>query len=228
MKKTSILILLALLAFAPMAWAQQLFSGGTGTANDPYLISSIDDWDALHNQVKDGNLYTGKFFKMTANISTVTTPIGYTDDYDNRRGNYFEGTFDGNGHIVTVNFVFNGKENIGVFSRLNNATIKNLHVKGKADLGEDVYCEHYGGLAGLTKGNTSLVACRSSVNIYSDGNVITQDGDDGEAYYFGGFVGTHEEGTLLIVNCLFDGKFDVEATNHVGGFVGQRKMVKSV
>ncbi len=221
MKKATILIFLALMAFAPMAWAQ--FSGGTGTAEDPYLISSKADWDALHNQVKDGNLFTGKFFKMTADIGTVTTPVGYTNDYDNRRGNYFEGTFDGNGHMVTVNFVFNGKENIGVFSRLNNAIIKNLHVKGKADLGEDVYCEHYGGLAGLTKGNTSIVACRSSVNIYSDGNVITQDGDDGEAYYFGGFVGTHEEGTLLIVNCLFDGKFDVEATNYVGGFVGQRK-----
>ena len=224
MKKATILIFLALMAFTPKALAQ--FSGGTGTADDPYLISSKDDWNTLHNQVKGGNLYTGEFFKMTADIGTVTTPIGYTNDFDNRRGNYFEGTFDGNGHIVTVNFVFNGKENIGVFSRLNNATIKNLHVKGKADLGEDVYCEHYGGLAGLTKGNTSLVACRSSVNIYSDGNVITQDGDDGEAYYFGGFVGTHEEGTLLIVNCLFDGKFDVEATNYVGGFVGQRKKGK--
>ena len=141
MKKAPILLLLALLAFAPMAcWAQ--FSGGTGTADDPYLISSKADWNVLHNQVKDGNLYTGKFFEMTADIGTVTTPIGYTNDYDNKRGNYFEGTFDGNGHIVTVNFVFNGKENIGVFSRLNNATIKNLHVKGKADLGEDVYCEH--------------------------------------------------------------------------------------
>ena len=221
MKKTSILILLILLAFAPKAWAQ--FSGGTGTAEDPYLISSKDDWNTLHNQVKGGNLYTGEFFKMTADIGTVTTPISYTSDFDNRRGNYFEGTFDGDGHILTVNFVFNGKENIGVFSRLNNATIKNLHVKGKADLGEDVFCEHYGGIAGLTKGNTSIVACRSSVNIYSDGNVITQDGDDGEAYYLGGFVGTHEEGTLLIVNCLFDGKYKLGATNYVGGFVGQRK-----
>ena len=99
MKKAPILLLLALLAFGPMAWAQ--FSGGTGTADDPYLISSKADWNALHNQVKDGNLYTGKFFKMTADIGTVTTPIGYTNEFDNRRGNYFEGTFDGNGHILT-------------------------------------------------------------------------------------------------------------------------------
>ena len=221
MKKAPILLLLALLAFGPMAWAQ--FSGGTGTAEDPYLISSKADWNALHNQVKNGNLYTGKFFKMTADIGTVTTPIGYTSDYDNKEGNFFEGTFDGNGHILTVNFRFNAKENIGVFCRLNNATIKNLHVTGKADLGEDIFCRHYGGLAGRTAGNTSIIACRSSVNIYSDGNVITQDGDDGEAYYFGGFVGTHMSGTLLIVNCLFDGKFHLRATNYAGGFVGQRK-----
>ena len=220
MKKTSILILLALLAFGPMAWAQ--FSGGNGSANNPYLISSKDDWNALHNQVKGGNTYRGKFFKMTADIGTVTTPIGYTKDYDNKYGNYFEGTFDGNGHILTVNFRFNGKECIGVFSRLNDATIKNLHVNGKADLGEDVFCKNYGGLAGLTEGNTSIIACRSSVNIYSDGNVITQDGDDGESRYYGGFVGTHVGGTLLIVNCLFDGKYNVKATNYVGGFVGRR------
>lgn len=112
MKKTSILILLILLAFAPTAWAQ--FSGGTGTADDPYLISSKDDWDALHNQVKDGNLYTGKFFKMTADIGTVTTPIGKTGD-GNASGNYFEGTFDGNGHILTVDFAFSRTDNIGAF-----------------------------------------------------------------------------------------------------------------
>lgn len=64
MKK--ILILIAFLSFGTTAWAQ--FSGGTGTAVDPYLISSKDDWNTLHNQVKDGNLYTGKFFKMTADI----------------------------------------------------------------------------------------------------------------------------------------------------------------
>lgn len=43
---------------------------------------------------------TGKFFKMTADIGTVTTPIGKTGN-GNDSGNYFEGTFDGNGHILT-------------------------------------------------------------------------------------------------------------------------------
>lgn len=219
MKKTSILILLALMVFAPMAWAQ--FSGGTGTANDPYLISSKEDWDALHNKVKDGNLYTGKFFKMTADIGTVTTPIGKTGD-GNASGNYFEGTFDGNGHILTVNFAFSRTDNIGAFCRLNNATIKNLHVKGKIEAGEDPICSHYGGIAGRTSGNTNIVSCRSSVNIDSYGATFCLDADDGEYYYYGGFVGRHDDGTLTFVNCLFDGKFYLVATNYVGGFVGAR------
>ena len=219
MKKTSILILFTLLALGQTTWAQ--FSGGTGTAEDPYLISSKADWDALHNKVKNGTLYTGKFFKMTADIGTVTTPIGKTGD-GNASGNYFEGTFDGNGHILTVDFAFTRTDNIGAFCRLNNATIKNLHVKGKIEAGDDPICSHYGGIAGRTSGNTNIVSCRSSVNIDSYGATFCVDADDGEYYYYGGFVGRHDDGTLTFVNCLFDGKFYLVATNYVGGFVGAR------
>ena len=103
MKKSKLfLMLLALVAFGQTAWAQ--YSGGTGTEADPYLISSKADWNTLSTQVKNGNLYTGKFFKMTADIGTVTTPIGYTSDgsfyNDDVRDNFFEGTFDGNGQLI--------------------------------------------------------------------------------------------------------------------------------
>ena len=46
MRKTALLSLLVLLTTAQTAWAENtLFSGGTGTQADPYLISSVDDWD---------------------------------------------------------------------------------------------------------------------------------------------------------------------------------------
>ncbi|MBO7084231.1 MAG: hypothetical protein J6W30_10345 [Bacteroidales bacterium] len=65
MKK--ILILLALIAFAPMAWAQWT---GSGTASDPYQISSTTDWNTLATNVNNGSqTYSGTYFKLTADIT---------------------------------------------------------------------------------------------------------------------------------------------------------------
>ena len=49
MKKLSLFLLLALLGFGPMAWAQWQ---GSGTEADPYQIRSTADWNTLANNVK--------------------------------------------------------------------------------------------------------------------------------------------------------------------------------
>jgi len=128
-------MLLALLAFGQTAWPQ--YSGGTGTEANPYLISSKADWNTLSTQVKNGNLYTGKFFKMTADIGTVTTPIGYTSDgsfyNDDVRGNFFEGTFDGNGHTLTVKFGYTFEGNTTDYA----SRFRLVFVANDADLGSE-------------------------------------------------------------------------------------------
>ena len=52
--------------------ARAAYSGGSGTADDPYLISTTADWNALADAVNDGvagNHFEGKYFKMTADIT---------------------------------------------------------------------------------------------------------------------------------------------------------------
>ena len=87
--------------------------GGTGTESDPYIISSpahlLELAEACNTKgttAAANSHFTGKFFKMTADIDmdTVTTFIGIgTAAYgksSNQSAYYFDGTFDGAGHTI--------------------------------------------------------------------------------------------------------------------------------
>ena len=92
MTKTSILILLALLVFSPMAWAQWM---GSGTADSPYQINSENDWSQLCSNVNNNNqTYSGKFFKLTADITVTETTSGTpTKMVGTSDSKSFQGTF---------------------------------------------------------------------------------------------------------------------------------------
>ena len=90
-----------------MAWAWN----GTGTEADPYQISSTADWNTLATNVNNGSqTYSGKYFILMADITvtetissgTPATMVGTSDS------NSFRGTFDGNGHTITLNYDDNG------------------------------------------------------------------------------------------------------------------------
>ena len=103
--------------------------GGEGTADSPYQISTATDIANLAQAANEGETYSGKYFKLTADIdlgdylaSAKHTPIGID------ASNYFGGTFDGDGHTIK-NFVYNanGELYAGFFGCLGSgATVKNL------------------------------------------------------------------------------------------------------
>ncbi|MDR1115371.1 MAG: hypothetical protein LBL33_04365, partial [Tannerella sp.] len=82
------------LCLAAGAFAQ--YSGGDGTVNDPYLISTKADMEALATAVNGGTNYTGKYFLLTADLTGITTIIGL--EY----ARPFKGNFDGGGHVLNV------------------------------------------------------------------------------------------------------------------------------
>ena len=110
------------------------FSGGTGTETDPFKISTARDLVDLAIYVNDGNDYSGKYFKVTADIDLSSirnwTPIG-------NGGKHFRGNFDGDNKIIS-NFTAKhyDTENHyeltglyeGLFGRTAGATIKNVHL----------------------------------------------------------------------------------------------------
>lgn len=182
---------------------------GKGTQDSPYLIASVEDWLDLANDVNDA-CYQQAFFKLVNDI-TITSPVGESEE------KYFGGTFDGNGHTITVNFKALA-ENPGMapFRFIGGATIKNLHIDGRHEL----YSMHAGGLVGFCMDGSinNIINCRVSSNM--------------DVYdYAGGIVGHAKSATLNLSGCLFDGKWtkywgpaegdDEESVGHpMGGLVG--------
>ena len=167
---------------------------GSGTADDPYLITSVDTWNYLANA---GNTYDGKYFRLTKDI-TVTTMVTAT----------FSGTFDGGGHTLTFNYTATGN-NAAPFAYITGATIRNLHTTGTINTAY----KFAAGLVAISNGGT-IENCRSSVTINS-----SKDGDGTH----GGLVADSYQGKLDISNCLFDGKMLGTNTHACGGIVGWHK-----
>lgn len=92
------------------------YSGGSGTQDNPWLISSVEDLQLLANTINDGKAaefdadaaaggagvagnYYGYYFKQTTDLDLSRIenwdPIGYSG------GCYFAGHYDGDGHTIT-------------------------------------------------------------------------------------------------------------------------------
>ena len=188
------------------------FAGGTGTAANPYLISSPTELahlaDIVNNNVVTGNQYAGAFFKLACDIDLTGkswVPIGTS-------GNKFAGTFDGAGHSVKGLLIDTPKKmNVGLFGCATGATFKNLSVFGSV-----TGYSHTGGICGLA----------ANYNIGSD-------------YYYSSFSNCHNhcvvtsptlsEGTGGIAgylvgstaDCINRGK--VTGYESVGGLIGKQQ-----
>ncbi len=177
-----------------MGQGASAWSGSGNSASDPILIANANDWNTLATNVANGTNYSGKYFKLTADI-TVTTMVTAT----------FSGTFDGGGHTLTFNYTATG-DNAAPFADITGATIKNLRVAGTINSGN----KFAAGIVAISNGGT-ITNCRSSVTIAS-----SKSGDGTH----GGLVADSYTGTLNITNCLFDGKLLGTTTTGCGGIVG--------
>ncbi len=192
---------------ASVRLVSEIMFPGSGTEEDPYLISSEAAWNYLADQVNAGNTYSGKYFRQTTDIS-VTTMVG------NSESNSFRGTFDGDGHTLTITkgtalepFAENS---CAPFRDVKNATITNLQVAGT------IYtiAMRASGLVATSHCALTITGCRSSVNINS-----SKSGDGTH----GGLVAitTGSGNNVTISGCVFDGSFaTTSSTNSCGGFVG--------
>ena len=175
--------------------------------SDPMLINSAANWNTFATLVNNGENFSGKFLKLTANIS-VSTMAGIDDSKS------FQGTFDGDGKTLTFNMGTAGspfgEQYCAPFRHVKNATIKNLHVAGTIYTSE----QKAAGFVGESLGNLTLTDCISSVNINS-----SKSGDG----TYGGLVSTlsGKGHTVTIDGCVFDGSFaTTSSTTNCGGFVG--------
>ena len=227
MKKTFLLLLGIILAATAGAqvWdgTASPWTAGSGTQNDPYLIETPAQLAHLSKQVKAGETYEGKYFKLADNLDMGADkglkfdPIGFFDEYvDQENGNqlvdaskYFLGVFDGNGKTIDNIHIYyvdpnpnNSVGGTGLFACISgNAEVKNLTVGAKSKVeGLDVT----GTFVGAMKGG-KLTNCVSYASMDISGGM-------GQAGIVGNVFGGE------VSQCVNHGTIDAQM--NIGGIAG--------
>lgn len=163
--------------------SQMARSGGTDSA--PTAINDADDFR---------DMVAGGSYKLAADI-TVTEP--YAND--------FSGTFDGNGHTVTLN-ITSGSANTGLFKKLvGGATVKNVTTAGTVSGGAST-----GAIAGNADGKVSIFNCKNTATVTGTGKGV------------GGILGYSypANGYATIESCANTGAIVAEGKQQIGGIAG--------
>ena len=196
-----------------------VWGSGDGTSENPYVISTVGGWRTLVEEVKGGKNFSGKYFRLAADIGPVTDMLG-TDATE------FRGNIDGAGYKVTLSLSRDvapqGDEGLQGLALIhfagNGCSVSNLTVDGTITTA----CKFAAGfISYITDGTEksqktiSLTNCRSSVNIVSS---ITEDATSA------GFVGVSRSYVQLsLTNCLFDGSFSSDNGTQFCGFVAYQR-----
>lgn len=176
---------------------------GKGTASNPYQIATLNNlyWLSQADTAWD------KYFKQTADINASATqtwdggkgftPIGMGTDY-------FEGTYNGNGHVIDSLFIKrDSKGNVGLFGKARFDTIKNLgleniNIEGHSEVGGLIGWNHIDGMIsncfvrGMVKGSNTVggfCGQNSSHITNSYANVKVSRASGSTDTVIGGFVG---------------------------------------
>ena len=187
--------------------AQAQFAGGSGTAEDPYQVQTLQQLQLIADSV-----YLNKHFIQVADIDASETahwnggmgfrPIGWPEAPDG--GRPFSGSYNGNGRTIGYLHIDRKEyDEIGLFGtvtgKLENMVLDSVRVSGNKNVG---------GLAGLLRGTAENIALSGLVS---------------GAEYVGGLAGLltgykpqiHHATTDVVVSGLED-----SPARNIGGLVG--------
>lgn len=208
------------------------YSGGRGTKDDPWKISSVADLQTLANTINEGNAaefdadaaagregvgnYYGYYFKQTTDLDLSRIenwdPIGYSGGQDL----YFAGHYDGDGHTIsnaksTGKKDTNGFSTAGIFGWVAFGSVENLHVENAnfVATGQNNY-SYVGGIAGVCYG--------SSIKNCSVVNSSLESKRNNNNNCAGSIVGYSTGGTFE--KCAAENN-QVKTMAYGGGFVGE-------
>ncbi len=182
--------------------------GNDGSEQKPYVISDQDGWDFLLLMLdKEYDNYKDKHYLLATDLSVnKSTSISQT----------FMGTFDGNGHTITV--AYNDTDDyLAPFKQVSGAVFRNLRVSGT----NITWGTYAGGIVGqvVSNGSVTIENCLVNVTLKANHNrnkKVT-------ASYYGGLVGyCASPSTVNINGCIFCGSMTRTQGDEYsgGGFVG--------
>lgn len=248
------LILIQLFCICSFCYSQ--FSGGSGTIEDPYQVSTAQELNNVRDYL-DANFIQIEDLDLSG--FSTWSPIGYDFSY----GNYaFTGTYNGNNHTISnLTFDNDSRSGIGLFARLDSAYVSNLNflsvnvtgyswvgsVAGWCRLSKIENCSssgiftgdlEVGGITGQST-DSDIINCHSESNVtgnttiggligVSTGGNITQCSSSGSVTgtYSAYYIGGLIGRSSSIVNQCFS-KSDVIGYYFTGGLIGENSDIFS-
>ena len=172
--------------------------------NNMCEIATKEDWKKFGDFVRSGEGNLNAKLTVDLNLGTDILKIG-SESTD------YSGTFDGQGHTITIDWNGNGGGYFALFPFVTDATIKNLRVTGQMTSDS----EPLGVFAFEAGGNTTFSGCVSDVKITN--------GDKNDTYCAAGMVrAAYSEGKITFKDCIVAGDLNGTTDNssqNMGGFV---------
>jgi hypothetical protein len=206
---------------------------GAGTTDDPYQIGSCGQLPFVSDELDASYI--------------LTSDLDCTDEGNDvmigGESSYFSGTFDGDGHNITVAISDTDDPAIGLFRATDGATIKNIGL-----LGEIAGGNMTGGLIGVASSTTILNASSSAIvvglgelasppEIGTGGVVGSMVGGsilgshfDGEALGYiavGGIAGSISSGTLVSRSSNSGQIFSALGAGGIAGYATDRSQIRN-
>lgn len=192
------------------------YAGGSGTAEEPYLISTPEQLALL--VTTSGSNTSGKYYRMTADmyLNDITNADWKNNNPKNwcapEKDNFFRGNFDGNGHTVRGLYYNGSKQDAALFAgiRGTGVSIKNLAI---ADSSLTTTANYAAAFAGQ--------AFNSSVSVFENCYVydtVTVKANNSTA----GFIGGGTCASISFKNCASFANVatTITSNNRYGSFVG--------
>jgi hypothetical protein len=186
------------------------FSGkGTGSANDPFIITAINEMDEVRNHLtssfrlmNDIDFSNMVFDSAAGDTSEGWRPIaGDISQEDDFQGSVFSGTFAGGGHVIKNIYIYQPEASfVGLFGHIAGGSIDSLHLVNCTIRGNEIV----GGLAGRISDSTIVTGCSVTGTIEGDSSV-------------GGLIGEVKKSNVN--SCRSQGY--VNGKQFIGGLFGQ-------
>ena len=207
------------------------YSGGSGTAEDPWLISTVQNLQTLAETVNSGKNYENQYFVLTADLDLQNinwTPIGNTFAnalFNNPDYVLFAGNFDGKCHTISNLSIGTADVSMeadvfGLFGatsgKIENLNLDHVSINGIAKNVSGYIIGMVGSIAGASNG--SVENCHvTNLSV----NMTTPDSGYTAAYWIGGLVGVLDEGQK-IEECSVSGSItETSGKGSIGGLIGE-------
>ena len=219
---------------------------GSGTAEDPWLIETYQDFETVRDLVSKGLSFDGEYLKMVNDITLPEgwTPIGVTKDGTNNIQSGanllpFSGNLDCSGKTLTI-----PEGGLPLLGYVKGATVSNLNIYGKKIAGYGLVNNYSGvglNVRAITIDNVTLKSGSSTLKSGLIGTYLTTNGFAGASAGFvvdirnctvesGVVIGYDKSETMIgsiagrvqgtITNCT--SAATVYGANYVGGIIGTR------